>query len=480
QAGWPLHVALTPDGYPLVALLYQPPEAFEKFLRDLAARWEDDATELQAVARDAARQAAAVPPALPARPDAAELRSALRKEALAQADELAGGFGAQSKFPKAPQLLALLEVQAHAPDTDLAAFLRVTLDQMAGQGLRDHLGGGFFRYTEDPDWQTPHFEKMLYDNALLARVYLRAARVLDAPGYLEIARETLEFIRRELAAPGGGYYAALSALDAAGEEGGYYLWDRQELRTAAGADWELLRAYWGLDRPAPFAGGHLPIPRMSRAQLAVAVDLPQAAVEARLDAVLIRLRDRRAQRRLPVGTQVLAAWNGLLLSALAEAVATLDGGDIEGAHGRAAAALERFLLNDLRPDDRLVRLRAGTGTPLSADLEDYAYVVAGLQDWQAVRGGRPGATVAALLRQAWQRFHVDGRWRLGEDALLRWDSGVELLADGPLPAPPAVLLAASRRAGLGDLPVRPALNGLMPWVARQPFEYASYVALFEP
>ncbi|MDX5409276.1 MAG: DUF255 domain-containing protein, partial [Thauera sp.] len=434
QAGWPLHVALTPDGYPLVALLYQPPEAFEKFLRELAARWQTDAQDLQTVARDAARQAAAIQPALPARPDAAELRSALRREALAQADELAGGFGAQSKFPKAPQLLALLEVQAHAPDADLATFLRLTLAQMAGQGLRDHLGGGFFRYTEDPDWQTPHFEKMLYDNALLARVYLRAARVLDVPGYLEIARDTLEFVRRELAAPGGGYYAALSALDAAGEEGGYYLWDRQELQAVAGADWELLRRYWGLDRPAPFAGGHLPIPRMSRAQLAAAAGLPQAVAETRLDAVLARLRERRAQRRVPVGTQVLAGWNGLMLSALAEAVTSLDGGDTAGVHGRAAAALERYLLESMLVDGRLVRLRTGSGAPVPADLEDYAYVIAGLQNWQAARDAGPDAPVTVLLRQAWQRFHADGRWRLGEDALLRWDSGAELLADGPLPA----------------------------------------------
>ena len=203
----------------------------------------------------------------------------------------------------------------------------------------------------------------------------------------------------------------------------------------------------------------------------------QAVAEARLDAVLARLRERRAQRRVPVGTQVLAGWNGLMPSALAEAATSLDGGDTAGVHGRAAAALERYLLESMLVDGRLVRLRTGSGAPVPADLEDYAYVIAGLQNWQAARDAGTDAPVTVLLRQAWQRFHADGRWRLGEDALLRWDSGAELLADGPLPAPPAVLLAASRRAGLRDVPVRGALDALLPWVARQPLDYASYVGV---
>jgi uncharacterized protein len=478
QAGWPLHVVLTPEGYPLVALLYRPPEAFAAFLHDLAARWEADAPALIAVARAAARQSAAPVPAMDAPPEPGGLTRALRAEALTQADELAGGFGAQSKFPKAPQLLALLHVQAQSPHAGLEEFLRLTLDQIAGQGLRDHLGGGFFRYTEDPDWQTPHFEKMLYDNALLARVYLRAARVLDAPQFLTVARDTLEFIQAQLAAPGGGYYAALSALDAEGEEGGYYLWDSRELQAVAGEDWPLLRRYWGLDRPAAFAAGHLPIPRLSRERLAAEFELPVATAAARLEAIYAQLRARRAQRRLPVGTQVLAGWNGLMLSALAEAAAIIDAGKPDGTYGRDASALEAFLLREFRSDGRLVRMRADGAPAFAAGLEDYAHVIAGLQDWRAVRGGDQDGPIAELLRQAWKRFHMDGRWRLGEDALLRWDGGPALLADGPLPAPPAVLLAATRRAGLRDVPLDHALEDILPWVVRQPLDHASYVELF--
>jgi hypothetical protein len=139
QAGWPLHVVLTPEGHPLVArYCISRPRHSKAFLHDLAARWEAEGPALTAVARAAARQSAATPPAMAGSPEPGALARALRTDALAQADELAGGFGAQSKFPKAPQLLALLHVQAQTPQDALEEFLRLTLDQMAGQGLRDH------------------------------------------------------------------------------------------------------------------------------------------------------------------------------------------------------------------------------------------------------------------------------------------------------------------------------------------------------
>jgi len=119
-------------------------------------------------------------------------------KALAQADVFRGGFGAVNKFPQAPQLAALLEIQAQTPNAKLAEFLRLSLDRMAGLGLYDHIGGGFFRYTVDPDWHTPHFEKMLYDNAQLAGVYLQAAAVLKQPAYRDTALRTLDFMLEQM------------------------------------------------------------------------------------------------------------------------------------------------------------------------------------------------------------------------------------------------------------------------------------------
>lgn len=477
QAGWPLQVAVTPEGYPLAATTYLPPRDFAAWLDALARRWEADAQALTATARAAAEAGRATPPARPVAPGA--LLPALREAALAQADELQGGFGAQSRFPHAPQLLALLQAYAREPHEELGAFLRLTLRQMATQGLHDELGGGFFRYTTDPDWQTPHFEKLLADNALLARVYLRAAEVFGEPEWQRTAQRTLDFILAGLRAPDGGYYAALSAVDGAGMDGGYYLWSRDELRELAGARWPWLERYWGLDKPAPFPAGHLPVPRLSRAQLATHLQLPQATVDAEVEALYARLRERRAQRVLPVDRQVTAGANGLLLTALAQAGAQVRNTPDRQRYMRAAAELAAFIQQAFVQDGRLMHTARGAAAPVAATLADHAYVAEGLAAWRALTPAEPEARafLRHVVEQAWARFFSDGQWRLGEDALLRW-GGTELaLADTALPAPPAVLMAVTRRLDLPALPVRRALDGVLPWVVQRPFGYASYVGL---
>lgn len=472
QAGWPLQVFVTPAGYPLAAATYQPPPAFAALLEDLAARWRRDAAALGATARAASEQAQPAPAAQPPRPGV--FAAALRAAAMQQADELQGGFGAQSRFPHAPQLLALLELYRRDRDETLAAFLRLTLRQMATQGLHDELNGGFFRYTTDPDWQTPHFEKLLTDNALLARVYLRAAAVLDDPGWLAVATETLDFILRRLAAPDGGYYIALSALDTQGVDGGAYLWSTAELRAAAGPHWPLLQRYWELDRAAPFAAGHLPIARLSRAQLAAESGRPPAAVNAALNALYVELRQRRAPRTLP-DRQVLAGANGLLLTALAEAVAGSGASAARDRYARAATQLAELLRTRFVEQGRLVRAPA-----VAATLEDYAYVTEGLARWYAVRGSLPEhrPSVQALLREAWGRFYRAGDWRLGEDALLRWGGTRLALADTAQPAPPALLLRLTRELEVESVPHDAALERAWPAVRAQPFRHASWLPLY--
>lgn len=476
NAGWPLQVAVTPEGYPLAAITYLPPQEFAAWLDALARRWEAEAKVLTDTARAAAEASRATPPRQSIAHGA--LLPALRAAALAQADELQGGFGAQSRFPHAPQLLALLHAYAREPHEELGTFLRLTLRQMATQGLHDELGGGFFRYTTDPDWQTPHFEKLLADNALLARVYLRAAEVFGAPEWLLIAQRTLDFILAGLRAPGGGYYAALSALDGAGVEGGYYLWSRDELRELAGSRWPWLERYWGLDKPAPFPAGHLPIPRLSRAQLAVQLQLPQATVAADMEALYARLRERRAQRTLPVDRQVTAGANGLLLTALAEASVRVRISDRQR-YARAAAELAAFIQREFWRENRLRRVVTADASPVDATLADYAYAAEGLAAWMALTqaASEERTSLLHLVERAWARFFIDGQWRLGEDALLRW-GGTELaLTDTALPAPPAVLMAVTRRLDVPEIPVRRALDGVLPWVERQPFGHASFVGL---
>lgn len=485
QGGWPLNVFVTPEGYPLLGSLYLPSNDFEQLLQRLARHWTENRTVATAMARGAALLSAQSEPlptdqkAIGLADAAAVLGARLRDQALRNADELQGGFGAQAKFPMAPQLLALLHTYRYEPDRELGDFLRLTLRQMADKGLQDQLGGGFFRYTIDPDWQTPHFEKMLYDNALLARVYLQAGMLLDAPEFLMVARRTLDFVLDALPAPGGGYYAALSAVDATGVEGGDYLWDRDEIKAVAGRHWPLVKRYWGLDGAAPFAAGYLLLPVQTPRQLSVEFGLPVAEIERALATVNKRLLQHRGQRRAPLDTQVLSGWNGLLLWALVDAVEVFATDQIRGRYERAAQALQTLLTGQLVIQGELVRARNGTTVESAATLEDYAYVTTGLRRWQSVaKGSDRQPQVQQLLEQAWKRFYRDGRWRPGEETLLRWGQGDIAIADGPMPSPSALLLMVSRQADVRSEQVNVLLRDSLPLVQADPFEFASYVELY--
>ena len=254
QAGWPLNVFITPEGYPLYALLYAPPQEFLQTISRLDTRWQQESDKLKQVAQSAAQE---MPVAQETEakfaPQIGQIyRQRLVEDALAQADPFRGGFGTANKFPHAPQLAALLEIQRQAPQPKLGEFLRLTFDQMASLGLYDHVGGGFFRYTTDPDWHIPHFEKMLYDNAQLASLYLQAAKDLKQPAYRDTAHATLDFMLADMwDQTTGAFITSTSAIDTHDREGGVYLWDKAALKKLlTPAEFKLATRYWGLDRPA--------------------------------------------------------------------------------------------------------------------------------------------------------------------------------------------------------------------------------------
>ena len=295
QSGWPLNVFITPEGYPLAAILYAPPRDFLQTITRLSQSWQQDGEHLKQVARAAAQEMPAPQEAKAEfAPQVALLyRQRLVEEALAQADIFRGGFGAASKFPQAPQLVALLEAQRQAPNPKLAEFLRLTLDRMASLGLYDHVGGGFFRYTVDPDWHIPHFEKMLYDNAQLASLYLQAAKVLNQPAYREVALHTLDFMLADMRdSESGAFITSLSAVDAQDREGGVYLWDKETLKKMfSPTQIKLITKFWRLDRPAESAYGYLPLHETQ----------PSKEESAQLTALYAKLKIERAKRALPHG-----------------------------------------------------------------------------------------------------------------------------------------------------------------------------------
>ena len=481
MGGWPLNVFVTPDGHPLFATLYHPPAEFLGIVRRVQERWREDSAGLAALARSAAPPQ----PRGPGRPelDTARVdryREALTTAALARADGVHGGFGEQSKFPMVPQLDFLLDELARRDRPDLRGFLLLTLDHMAGEGLQDHLGGGFFRYTVDPTWRTPHFEKMLYDNVLLGRLYLRAGRQFGRDDYTRVGERTFDFVLDVLRGDGGAYIASLSALDDRDVEGGYYLWSADELARRLGKrDAEIYRLAWGMQDAPPFDAGWLPVRGLAPDLIAKRLALPEAEVVARLSRAEATLRKARAVRGLPRDSKQLAAWNGLALGCLAEAARLTR----SPRYRAAAGQLRDYLVRELWDGAELRRAVAGGRALGRVALEDYAFVAWGLAEWAELSGVRADAELAArVARSAWRRFHGKRGWRLIETPLIAAEPGQDVISDGPLAAPSATLAAASLKlaARLQDPGLRrqalAALNSGDALIDGDPFWYAATVA----
>jgi uncharacterized protein len=453
-AGWPLNVFLTPDGYPLIGRTYLPRDDFLVLLRKLTAFWESDRDKAIAFSRDIVERIRASKTASPTvrLPDTRQLFMRLIEQGLSLADELQGGFGDQNKFPMSPQLHVLLQLQQREPSSGLHDFLVLTLDQMASRGLRDQIAGGFFRYTIDPGWETPHYEKMLYNQAQLASLYLFAADVLNRPDYRVIARDTLDFVLEHMRGENGGYVASLSALDEAGVEGGSYLWSRERLASVlTEQELEVALARWEFPFGTQLPGLALPFAREGKS-----ID-PELAETVRL-----KLMAERAQRAPPRDTKQLAAWNGLLLKAFSQAAVVFS----DEQYREAAQALARWCLS-LWDGKRLSR---SSGQGGDATLSDYLYVASGLRAWGAVsRQEQFRNTADELITRSWQLFFDDRGWRLGERQLIPGLDGVPAMQDGPMPAPSALAIA------LGTMEQREkALRLAVDAVVEDPFWYASH------
>lgn len=442
-AGWPLNAFVTPDGHPFFATLYQPPARFRALLERLAEHWRADSAGIRDHAREARQPRAAAEHPLPA--EAGDLERATDRflDALrAQGDFLQGGFGQQSRFPHAPRLLALLEVLERGGGDDLEGFLRLTLDVMARQ-LRDPVRGGFFRYATDPDWSTPHFEKMLADNVQLALLYARAAEALQQPRYRRVAHETLDFLLEQLASPDGAFFTSLSALDAQGREGGAYLWRPEELRRLLGAEtYAQVRRAWKLDAPSSFPGGVLPRPGL----------LPEETEQA----VFARLK--AAARPVPRDEKIDAGLNGLALAAFSRA------GRGEPRFEAAARRLRGYIETRLLRDGQAVKAVAGGRVWPEGELDDHAYLARGLLDYHLAFADPQARRLARdLAARAWSRFHTAQGWRREARPLLAVLTDQDAIPDDALPSPSALLLAPA----LADAAPAAALNLALAHAARR-------------
>ncbi len=426
SAGWPLNVVVTPEGHALTGVVYAPRDDFAEFLDGITERLEADYDALLDLARRGSDELSeqlrkGEEPMSDSR--AARLPQVLWTAMEREADDLQGGFGSSTKFPHSPWLRALLEAEriGEAPDW-VPEFLDITLEEMSGSGLRDVLGGGFFRYSDTPDWGEPHFEVMLEDQAQLAWVYLKAGEHFDRQDWIELGLENLDFVKRDMAlreddlgdqaepGPDGfrGFAASLSAVDDQGREGGAYLWPEEDLESAL-ADHEnpeLVRAYFGMEGAKVFDLGYLPRSGETVAQLAERFELDEEAVQEKVDSGREALIVAREERGLPRDEKVLTGAHGLLLSALSLAA------DHDERFEEAGEAVRAWLLEVAESPDELPTLMglpredAGEGT-----LNDYAYVAQGLRDWDSAHDSGDRGAAIALLETAWERFRDDDGFR---------------------------------------------------------------------
>jgi len=348
------------------------------------------------------RRATAMPPGT-ALPDRSVFDRYL-DEARAAFDPEHAGFGHGPKFPPAMDLSLWMRIQWRQGDSDsLPDEIRRTLDAMATGGLYDHVGGGFHRYTVDRAWRVPHFEKMLYTNALLVRTYLEAFKVTGDPAYERVVRETCDYVLRDMTGPAGGFYAAEDA-DSGGGEGRFYVWTPAGLEAALGkGDAALFAAAYDVTAAGNFAAHTSVLYRVADdATLAQRFDSNAAAVADRLRTARGKLLAARDRRERPLrDDQVLTAWNGLMIGALAQAAQVLD----EPRYRQAAVKAAEFIFAHLRHDGRLLRRWAAGEAAIPAVLTDYAFLVQGLLDlYEATFDLRWLTTARDLGREMVRRF----------------------------------------------------------------------------
>jgi len=409
RGGWPLSLFLTPDLKPFFGGTYWPRQQFLVVLEKLAAIWRDQPEKIEESGQSILEylkaqktmdlRATGQTP-LPEE----EIFSEFFKTSLMSFDSQWGGFGMAPKFPHTMQLAVLLRIHRRSGESRALEMVALTLDKMARGGIYDHLGGGFARYSTDPQWLVPHFEKMLYDNALLAKIYLEAHQATGQKMFASVAREILDYVLRDMTHPGGGFYSAEDA-DSEGEEGKFYVWKGEELRNLLtpeesdlfskvyGVSKEgnfehgtnVLSLQWGYGFPSSVGHGE-----RSASEVEPSSECTQDMVRrgspcptlADKEALLLqsarkKLFEAREKRIHPhKDDKILTAWNGLMISAMSLGYQVSE----DTRYLKAAHETADFIKKNLYKDGKLLaRYRDGEGR-FPAYLDDYAYLIQGLID----------------------------------------------------------------------------------------------------
>ena len=491
SGGWPLNVFLTPDGRPFYGGTYWPPDerygrpGFASVLEQIGRVWETRREDVHRSAEQMTRHLRDIARAgieggdreTPVgRADAARAAA----ELAARFDPVWGGFGHAPKFPPSGSLSLLLREHHRTGEPVPLAMVRRTLEAMSRGGVYDQIGGGFARYSVDERWLVPHFEKMLYDQALLVPVYVDAWLVTREAADRRVVEQTLDFVRRELTDPAGGFHSSLDA-DSEGHEGRFYVWTPEEIDAALGPeDGALVRDIYGVTDEGNFEGRSIPtLLGGSLAGQAARRGMDETELAARLAPLHGRLLAARGRRPRPAtDDKVLTAWNGLMITAFARAAQAFGRPEDLASATRAAEFLLAHAMHDGWP---LVTWRAGQGQ-LDGFLDDHVFLARGLLDLYEASFDRRWLDAAArLARAAVERFEdrehggfffVSSRH---EELLARTKSA----HDGALPSGAGVAVETLLRLawhldeeGLRR-PALAALRAMRPALERAPSAFAS-------
>lgn len=481
--GWPMSVFLSPDRKPFFAGTYFPPEdhmgrpGFKRVITEIARAYNEDRTQVvtsaDQITAEMSRHLSAIM--------GQELLTGdlMRQAAMALMrgfDQVHGGFGQAPKFPHATELLLFLRHYKRTNDESYREAVLKALTGMACGGIYDQLGGGFARYSVDARWLVPHFEKMLYDNALLVPVYVEAYRVSDDSSYLRVVRETLDFVLREMTHESGGFYSAIDA-DSEGEEGKFYVWSRVELDTILGGDAQLFNSYYNVTEKGNFEGKNILHITADSRHVRDETDDFDRKIEILKQKVMLH-RDKRV--RPLTDDKILTSWNGLMLCALCVGYqVTGDRKYLEAARKNA-----QFVHDTLYRDGRLTHSYREGNHSRGEFLEDYGYYLHGLVELYQTDPSSDNqcwlAWANELGRHAVETF-MDGMGTL----FLREADQKDLIVrpkdehDGALPAAGSYLIHALMKLGrlagdndhtaAGQKAIR-AVSGLM---AKQPAAMSS-------
>jgi len=382
HGGWPMTVFLTPEAVPFYGGTYFPPQdrynmpGFPRVLIGVAEAYRDRQDDIRETGASLVSELQRLSATSPSdQPVEQELLDAAYAGMIRTYDVTNGGFGGAPKFPPAMALEFLLRTHVRTGNQDALEMVRHTCQKMANGGMYDQLGGGFHRYSTDARWLVPHFEKMLYDNALLSRLYLHYFQVSQEPLARQTVEGILDYVLREMTDASGGFYSTQDA-DSEGHEGKFFVWDIEEIRSTLGErDATLFCSYYNITPSGNFEGKNIPNVTHTAEQVAQEHEVSLSELQASLSESTRKLFELRERRVKPDRDEkVLTAWNGLMMASFAEAGVVLDRADYTDAARRNA----EFVLSNLRKDGTLLRTWKAGVAKFNGYLEDYSFLIEGL------------------------------------------------------------------------------------------------------